>query len=178
LPAADGTIALIALSAEVEIASSTGRRWEPLEGLVTGPGETVFDRSREILTRFRFATRKGAEGSAFARVMRPQGIAIAILNLACWLRRQGEAIVAVRLSLGPSGPRPRRLHQAEKVLTGQSPTEPTLIAARDAILEDSSLRTSPHRASADYRRHLVRTLLERTVPAAFERASEPEAERA
>lgn len=174
LPAADGTIALLALDAQAEIAAPGGTEWKPLAGLITGPGKTAFDRSRQILTRFRFPRRSAAEASAFARIMRPQGIAIAILNLACWLRREGDHVEACRLSLGPSGPRPRRLKLAEGMLEGKPLNRESQAAVRDAILQESNLRTSPHRATADYRSLLVQTLLERTLPRAYQMAGELE----
>ncbi|MBC8496104.1 MAG: FAD binding domain-containing protein, partial [Chloroflexi bacterium] len=43
LPAADGTIALIALDAEAEVASLGERRRVPLEQLFAGPGESTLD---------------------------------------------------------------------------------------------------------------------------------------
>src|SRR3990172_6003428 len=83
LPAGDGTIALLALEAQAEIASAGGRRWLPMEELFSGPGQTTFDRSADVLVRFRLRLAGAGEASAFERIMRPQGVAIAILNMAC-----------------------------------------------------------------------------------------------
>lgn len=171
LPAADGTIALLALGAEAEIASSAGSRWEPLGVLFVGPGKTTFDRGREILTRFRFPSRPAKGGSAFARVMRPQGVAIAILNIACYLEVEAEGqIVAARLAVGPSGPTPRRADGAEQGILGLRDPLEAVEVARQHLLEESQFRTSRYRATKDYRQHLVRTLLDRTLPLAYERA--------
>jgi len=54
LPAGDGTIGLLALGGEVEIASTTGTRWVPAKDTFVGPGKSVIDRHREVLTRLRF----------------------------------------------------------------------------------------------------------------------------
>ncbi|OGO15467.1 MAG: hypothetical protein A2Z14_08745, partial [Chloroflexi bacterium RBG_16_48_8] len=86
LPAGDGTIALLALDAEVEIASPLGRRWVRVEDLFLGPGEVVFNRAEEILVQFRIPGLRDGEKSLFKRIMRPQGVAIAILNMAGWMR--------------------------------------------------------------------------------------------
>jgi carbon-monoxide dehydrogenase medium subunit len=86
LPAGDGTIALLALDADAELASLGKREWLPLAELFAGPGQTTFDRTRQVLVGFRVPLTVYREASAFYRVMRPQGVAIAILNVACWMR--------------------------------------------------------------------------------------------
>jgi carbon-monoxide dehydrogenase medium subunit len=173
LPAADGTIALLALGAQAEIAGIEGRQWHDLEDLFTGPGETTFDRGRQILVRFRLPISGKDEGSAFARVMRPQGVAIAILNMAAWVKlNEDKTIKDVRLAVGPSGPRPRRARKAESNLIGQTPAADRQGELHRLILEDSQLRTSRHRATKPYREQLVGVLLERTLPVAYQRALE------
>ncbi|HSR47986.1 MAG TPA: xanthine dehydrogenase family protein subunit M [Anaerolineales bacterium] len=173
LPAADGTIALMALDAQAELASSGGREWVPLARLFAGPGSTSFDRRRHILVSFRLALSGLREGSAFVRVMRPQGVAIAILNMACWIRLAADgSIEAVRLSCGPSGPTPRRCPQAEKALLGSSIQEIDWPGVTAAMLEDASFRTSPHRATKEYRRHLSGVVLKRVVTVALDRAGQ------
>src|SRR5512135_3185818 len=52
LPAADGTIGLMALNAQVEIASPDGRRRVPLKEIFVGPGKSSLDPRREILVSF------------------------------------------------------------------------------------------------------------------------------
>ncbi len=109
LPAGDGTIALLAMDAEAQLASASGIEWVPVESLFRGPGEPSFDRGSVVIVAFRIARRGEREGSAFQRVMRPQGVAIAILNMACWLRCTPDSIIDdIRLAIGPAGPRPMR----------------------------------------------------------------------
>jgi CO/xanthine dehydrogenase FAD-binding subunit len=161
LPAGDGTIALLALDAEVNITSITGEsRWEPLEELFAGPGKVSFDRQRELLIGFRFACKKGIENSAFQRVMRPQGVAIAILNMAAWLRLDANRYIeAVRLACGPAGPRPFRAHQTEAVLKGKRFDEQLLVQVSNTLANEVRLRTSRHRATQEYRQQLLPYLL-------------------
>jgi len=77
-------------------------------------------------------------------------------------------IASIRLAAGPAGPTPRRLRQTEATLSGQAPTSAALDAALDALLAETRFRTSPHRASAAYRRHLAGVLLHETMLAAWE----------
>lgn len=170
LPAGDGTIALLALDAQAQIASPDGRRWVELEGLFRAPGETTFDRNREVLVGFRMKKCLAGEASAFQRIMRPQGVAIAILNMAVWLRSPvGSIVEDVRVAIGPAGPRPLRARQAEAVLRGSELSEQVLREATEALLREVRLRTSPHRATLEYRRHLAGILLRRTIGAAVGR---------
>lgn len=170
LPAADGTIALMALNAQAEITSAEGRRRVPMAELFLGPGKSALNPVREILTGFSIGLRQEGQASAFNRIMRPQGVAIAILNLAVWLERQGDIITDVRIAAGPSGPTPRRITNAEAALCGKTLTDKSLSEAYQAALDEVQLRTSRHRATKEYRKDMVGVLLEKTLKEALERA--------
>jgi xanthine dehydrogenase FAD-binding subunit len=164
LPAGDGTIALVALDAQACIENSQGESWRPIGELFAGPGKTTFDRTKEILKGFRIQNRGKNEGSAFDRIMRPQGVAIAILNMAVWMQINSDGVIeALRIAVGPGGPVPFRARQLEDLLCGQTVNDGVLKTAADALLEEINLRTSKHRATEDYRRHLIATLLARTT---------------
>jgi xanthine dehydrogenase FAD-binding subunit len=169
LPAADGTIALMALNAEVEIAGLSGRRRQPLSTIFLGPGKSSLE--DELLAGFYLPTKNPGDASAFKRVMRPQGVAIAILNLGVWLHRESDFIADVRIAVGPSGPTPIRMTLAEEALRGNLPNGEFIAKATDCILDQGSFRTSRHRATSVYRQHVVGVLLEETLLAAYERAA-------
>ncbi len=170
LPAADGTIALMSLDARAEIAALQGRRQVLLGEIFAGPGRNNLD--DELLVGFYLSLKNPGEASAFKRVMRPQGVAIAILNLGVWLSRDGDAISDVRIAVGPSGPVPGRMTQAEHVLRGNPPTGEIMTQAFESILDQASFRTSRHRATSEYRQHVVGVLLEETLFEAYERAGD------
>jgi CO/xanthine dehydrogenase FAD-binding subunit len=171
LPAGDGTIALLALDARAQLAGPEGMRELPIEELFLGPGHTILAATRELLVGFRLPLRRPGESSAFWRVMRPQGVAIAILNMGAWLRVDGGGTVSeIRLAAGPAGPRPFRARRTEDILRGRPLArlldEETMAQAAEAFLAEATLRASPHRSTAEYRRHLapivLREVLERT----------------
>jgi carbon-monoxide dehydrogenase medium subunit len=168
LPAADGTIALLALGAQAVVADVGGRRAVPLESLFIGPGRTTLSGRTAILVGLRFPERGAHEGSAFHRTMRPQGVAIAILNMALWLRLDETGTIdEARLAAGPGGPTPRRSRRAEAQLCGQAANGVDIEGVLEALAEDVQLRTSAHRATAEYRYHLLGVLLRRIVPRAL-----------
>ncbi|MEJ2486349.1 MAG: FAD binding domain-containing protein [Anaerolineales bacterium] len=170
LPAADGTIALMALDARAEIATIDGRRLVSLANLFKGPGQSVLDPDKDLLVGFYIAEKLPGQGSAFRRIMRPQGVAIAILNCAVWVQRAGRGIEDIRISIGPSGPTPRRLVEVEDALRGKHPDEDVIESAYQVLLERVNFRTSKHRATQAYRQEMAGVLLRETLHLAWKRA--------
>lgn len=171
LPAADGTISLLALDAQAEVANLSGRRRVPLQALFSGPGISTLDPRCDLLVGFYLALGEQGQASAFARRVNPQGIALAMLNMAIWLERGGEQIKDIRIAVGPSGPVPLRMRLAEQALMDQEPTPEAQAAALDELLKEARFRTSPHRATVEYRRHLAGVLLQEALSAAWQRAA-------
>jgi CO/xanthine dehydrogenase FAD-binding subunit len=171
LPAADGTIALMALNAQAEIANLEKRRVVPLSDLFVGPGQSALKTGQELLVGFTIAVRRLNQGSAFKRIMRAQGIALPILNLSVWLERQADLIADVRVVAGPSGPTPRRITPLEIFLRGLTFNPATCSKALDVLLDNVHFRTSPYRASSGYRQQLAEVLLIDTLNLAWQRAS-------
>jgi carbon-monoxide dehydrogenase medium subunit len=171
LPAADGSIGLLALGGEVEVTDGSGSRWMPMREAFTGPGESAIDHHRAILTRLRFPPAGRGAGSAFTRVMRPQGVALPIIAMAAYLQLDGNnTITAAQISLGPVGPVPYLAEPAMDQLVGK-PAEPAAFAAAaEAILASVALRTSKYRATQQYRAEMIRTHLPLILGRAAERA--------
>lgn len=172
LPAADGTIALLALDATAEVAGLGGTRKMPFPSLFLGPGKSAIDTSKEIIVGFHIPlpTFQLPSASCFKRLMRPQGVALPILNCAVWLTREGERIHDIRIAVGPAAATPFRAIQAEDSLRRKAFNEEAFQAALKALLAQAQFRTSPRRASADYRRHIIGGLFRETLERAWERA--------
>ena len=170
LPAADGMISLAAMDAVAETAGANGIRLIPLLELFRGLGKSVLTENNEILTGFYLPLRQTGQASAFSRIMRPQGVALPILNMAVWLQRSGERIECARIAVGPAGPTPQRARQVEEFLGGKTYSEDTTAEAVKLIRETMKFRTSPRRATAEYRTHLVGVLLLEVLEKAWLRA--------
>ena len=170
LPAADGTIALVAADAAVEIAGLSGRRIEPILKIFRGVGRTDLCDAVELVVGFHLPLRRPGQASAFSRVMRPQGVALPVINLAAWLERHGDTLQSVRIGVGPAGTTPQRARAIEETLCGQ-PFGPAIIQKAQALVDSTlSFRTSAARATAAYRYHLCRILLEEVLTTAWERS--------
>jgi CO/xanthine dehydrogenase FAD-binding subunit len=170
LPAGDGTIGLLALGGEVEIASTTGTRWMPAKDTFIGPGKSVIDRHREVLTRLRFKRTGAGEGSAFHRVMRPQGLCLPIISMAARLAVDGDIITAASISMGPVGPVPWFAEPVAALLVGGTSSTKQYEKAAEVALDNVTLRASKYRATREYRATMIRTYLPIILARAAERA--------
>ncbi len=209
LPAADGTIALLALDAKAEVvtlalpkehrddvsgaerhlhrthtgpvgrcrgvqvsrsAGGVNTRRIPFLDLFLGPGKSSLKHGEELLVGFYLPLSHSQQASCFKRIMRPQGVALPIINVAIWLERDENTIKDIRIAVGPGAATPWRARDAEQVLVGKSMNDETVEAALEPLLAHVGFRSSPRRASADYRRYLVSTLFKDTLEAAWSRA--------
>lgn len=173
LPAGDGTTSLVALGAEAEVAWHDGRReWLPITEIFHGPGVSALDSTRDVLVGFRFRRSRPGEASAFKRVMRPQGVALPVLGCAIrvQLDESRENIQDLGVCISPVDRVPVRASEVEEKLRGR-PASPSIFrrAAANAR-EQLNPRASKYRASAEYRSHMIETLVNQVLPMAVERA--------
>ncbi len=171
LPAGDGTIGLLALGGEIEVADVEGTRWMPLQESFKGPGKSFIDRYRQVLTRLRFRPTGPGEGSAHHRVMRPQGLCLPIISMGVRVALdESDVINEARISMGPVGPVPYLAEPAMEVLAGGAATADQYAKATEVALENVELRASKYRATREYREQMVRTFLPVILERAVERA--------
>jgi len=171
LPAADGSVALGALDAEVEIAGQEGRAWRPVSELFLGPGQSTVNPRREMVTAIRFAALGQRQGSAWERIGRRRALVLPILNCGASLALEGEERIAwARLSLGPVAPVPYRARQAEAFLAGQPAGEEAFARAAEIAAGECQPRSSLLRASREYRLEVLPVLVRRSLGRAAEQA--------
>ena len=171
MPAGDGSIGLLALGGEIEVTDAGGCRWMPLQEAFLGPGKSAIDHHRSLLTRLRFLPTQAGEGSAFTRIMRPQGVALPMISMAARLQLDDKnTITSIRISLGPAGPVPYLAEPAMELLMGATADLHQFNAAADAVLASVPLRTSKHRATREYRAEMIRTHLPIILARSAERA--------
>jgi carbon-monoxide dehydrogenase medium subunit len=175
LPAADGTIALTALEAQAEVAGVSGTRRMPFTSLFLGPGKSAIDKTKEIIVGFyipvtNYQSPITKQASCFKRIMRPQGVALPILNCAVWLERAGDVVNDIHVAIGPGGSTPFRATEAETALRGQPLNEETFARTLEVLLGQAKFRSSARRAGADYRKHIVGGLFKDVLDTAWKRA--------
>ena len=171
LPAADGTIALMSLDARAEIAGPQGNRRVPLSELFLGPGKSTLQ-DGEIIVGFYLSQIESGQASAFKRIMRPQGVALPIINLSVWLERKSDTINQIHIAIGPGGAVPFRAKNAEAFLAGKLYSDENFSMTLEALIAEVKFRTSAMRATLEYRYHLVGTLFKETLESAWRRAGQ------
>jgi CO/xanthine dehydrogenase FAD-binding subunit len=155
-PAADGIPCLMALDAEVELASLRGTRRVPVGDFVTGPRRTV-RAVDELVVALRIPVCDAA--SAFLKLGGRTHLVISIAMVALTLERREGVVTAARLAVGACGPVAIRLREAEAALVGHVPDPSRLTEAHMAGL----CPIDDIRASAGYRRQAALELARRAV---------------
>jgi carbon-monoxide dehydrogenase medium subunit len=150
------------------IVGPNGRRTLPIAEFFRGPGETALE-SYELLAELRLPVPQSGTGAAFQRSTPRKQMDIAVVGVAVALTLSGDTIERARVALGAVAPTPLRASAAEAALQGQTTNDETFAKAAEAAVQDSSPITDL-RASAEYRRHLVKVMTARLLAEAANRA--------
>lgn len=158
-PIGDSPPVLLALDAELELASSAGRRRVALAEFFTGYRETVLAPG-EIVATIR-VPRRAPTHAHFYKVSKRVLDDISTVAAAFALELDGDgAITRARLAYGGVAATPVRARAAEDALVGRAWTRET-VAALAPILTSAFTPMSDHRGSADYRRAMTTRLFEK-----------------
>lgn len=158
-PAADGVPVLIAMEAEVALASHRGTRRIPLSEFITGPRKTDL-REGEIATALYLPHRDGAR-SAFGKLGSRTYLVISIVSAAVILSTEGRVVTGARVAVGAASPVPMRLPDVEASLVGRA-----LSDLPGAVLADHLAALTPIddvRATAAYRREAALVMIRRAL---------------
>jgi carbon-monoxide dehydrogenase medium subunit len=172
-PSADAIQGLIVMDAKAVIAGSEGTREVALEDFFTGPGATVL-KEGEFLLKFRVPAPKAGTGAAYKKFAIRGDTDISIVGAGCRLVVQKDGTVEdARISLAAVAPKPIRATDAEKLLIGKKLTAELIDQAAEAAAK-SCTPISDQRATAEYRKQMVRVWTCHAVEEAAERAMQAE----
>ncbi len=158
-PAADLPPVLLALDAEVGIAGLDGERRLPLAEFVRGPGQTVL-RPGELLAWVEFPRRRPPWPICYERLDVRRAMDIAIAGAALSVRRAAGRVLEARVALCAVAPTPLRVREAEAALVEQGLTDAAITRAAELAMA-AARPISDVRATAEYRREMVGTLVRR-----------------
>jgi len=169
-PSADTPPGLLVLGARVRLAGPRGRRTLALEDFFAEPGQTAL-RPGELVVAVQVPPPLPRSGSAYARHTLRQAMDIAVTGVAVALRLapRGPVCADIAIALGAVAPTPVRAHAAEDLLRGQELSPDLIEQAADAAAA-AAQPIGDVRASAEYRRELVRVLTGRMIQSALEDA--------
>lgn len=156
-PANDTIPPLLALDAELVLASNQGERTVPLTRFYRGVRRTDLQPG-ELLREIRIPVTPGEHRRLFLKLGLRRSQAISVINLALNLTLNNNQVCQARIALGCVAPTVIRAHHVEDFLQDQS-LEPTLCleAAQQVTLDCSPI--DDIRASASYRRTTLTNLL-------------------
>lgn len=161
-PAADGMPILLALDAEIELASAAGERTILLSEFVTGNRKTEL-RANELVTGIRIPKPAGAENSTFLKFGARKYLVISIVMVGATLETSDDGTVArARIAVGACSEVARRMDDLETALVGQqvSPALGDLVTAKHL----SSLSPiGDIRGGAEFRMDAALTLVRRAL---------------
>jgi xanthine dehydrogenase small subunit len=158
-PIGDTLPVLIALGAEVELASAGHRRRLPVEDFVTGYRRTVL-RADELIVALHLPPPRPGEILRTAKVAKRFDQDISTVSAAFRLRLDDGRVTAIRAAFGGVADRPVRAKAVEAAVTGR-PWSAETVAAAQRVLEEDIHPLSDFRGSAGYRRQVAANLVER-----------------
>lgn len=161
-PAADGVPPLLALGAEVELASTGGRRRVALADFITGVRRTVRLPDELVVAVHVPHPPEGARG-AFVKLGSRSSLVISIAMVAAVVRSDAGRIIEARVAVGACSPVARRLTDWETALAGCELSELESLRPDPAAHLSALAPIDDARATAAYRLSAVRELCLRAV---------------
>jgi len=162
-PAADGVPPLLAMDAEVELASGQGRRRVPLGQFITGNRRTLRGQN-EILTAVLVPRRMEEAASAFLKLGARRYLVISISMVAVVVHAEAGRVSEAHIAVGSCSASAKRLGDLEQDLVGV----PAKAGIGDVVSPEHLTPLSPiddARATAEYRRDASLTLVRRALEA-------------
>ncbi len=156
-PAADTAVALLALDAVVNVASTTGRLAMAISELFLGPGQTALMPGDLVTDVVLPGSAAGFRGS-YQRLSRRKGMDLATVGVL--VGKRGGDTASWRVALAAVAPTPLRVRAAEELLAAKGAA-----AAREAasLAVEACRPITDLRGSAEYRREMLGVLVRRGV---------------
>jgi len=165
-PAADTAPPLIVLGAKLKILSAKGERIVPVEDFFKSVKRTALE-GNELLAEIIVSRQPKGYGGVFIKIGRRTGHDISLASGAVMVELKKGRIEDARIALGSVAPIPMRAIKAEAFLKGKVCTEEN-IAKSSEIASTEISPISDVRASAEYRIHVVKSLIEIAIQKAAE----------
>jgi xanthine dehydrogenase iron-sulfur cluster and FAD-binding subunit A len=174
-PANDTITPLWALGATVTLRSVRGERTLSLPEFYQGVRQ-VDMAPDEMLVEVQVPAMSADERGVFLKLGLRRALAISLVNVAVVLATDGQMVTRARVSMGSVAPTIIRARSAEQALAGR-PLSPERIQRAAGLAADTAVPIDDVRSSANYRREMVRVLVQRALAAlanAKEREGFPE----
>jgi carbon-monoxide dehydrogenase medium subunit len=162
-PSAETAPALIGLSAVARIIGVDGERSVPVEQFFTGPGTTIL-RDGELLAEIQVPVPAPNTKAIYLKHTKRDSIGPAIVGVCAVVSHDDEARRDVRVVLSAVAPTPIRAYLAENGIRGRK-ADNAVIKTCAQLASEEARPISDVRASAEYRKDMVRVLTQRALRA-------------
>lgn len=167
-PAAELPAVILALDAELTVRGAGGSRVVPASDFFVTYFTTAVQPD-ELLTEVRIPRARASEGTAVLELARRSGD-FALAGIAATVQMSGNTVERARLCAFGVDHVPRRLDDAEQILTGSNPTREVIEEAGKRAARAVEPESDIH-ASSEYRREMTEVLTRRALREALEDAS-------
>jgi len=164
VPSADTAPALLTLDAKLKLVSQKGERLVAIEDFFKGPNQTALD--DEILQEIKIPTPPPKSQGVYRKFGPRRAMDLAIVGVAVLVITDNGKCKDIRIALGAVAPTPLRAKKAEAVIRGQKLDSELIEKAAQAAAGEAK-PIDDHRASAEYRREMVRVLTKRALEQAI-----------
>jgi carbon-monoxide dehydrogenase medium subunit len=172
-PSAELVAVSVALDGRFRLRGPKDERWVPAQDFFIGLFTTVLQPD-ELLIEVAFPPLPARTGTSFIEVARRRHD-FALVGVAAVVTLDGKGMIRqARMVFLSAGDRPMEAHRAAEVLAGQAPTPKAIQAAAEIAASDDIDPSSDIHATAEFRRHLAKTLARRALDQACRRAAEKE----
>jgi len=161
VPSADTAPALLTTQAKLKLVSQKGERTVNIEDFFTGPNETVLS-DGEILQEIQVPNLPPNSKGRYLKLAPRRSMDLAIVGVAVVVVPEDGICKDIRIALGAVAPTPIRVKKAEDTLKGQGFNDEVIERAAQIAAEESH-PIDDHRASAEYRRDMVKVLTRRAI---------------
>jgi len=161
VPSADSVPALLTLEARLTLISKEDERIVSIENFFTGPNETVLT-DTELLAEIHIPPLPPNSRGVYLKLTPRRSMDLAIVGVAVVVVPEDGVCKDIRIALGAVAPTPIRAKRAEDTIRGQQFTEALIERSAKTAAEESCC-IDDHRASAQYRMEMVKTLVRRAI---------------
>ena len=165
-PSADTPPILLAQNAKVLVQGPNKDRYIMMDDFFVGFKKTALEPG-EIVTGFVIPPLKEGESAAYIKHAVRKAMDLAIIGVAVKLTMDGDVCKDASIALGAVAPTTMRARNAEKALIGKKLTDDVIVEASLAARDECS-PISDIRASAEYRRDMIRVFTKRAIKQALE----------
>lgn len=165
-PSCDTAPILIVLGATIHTEGTVGSSKIDVEKLFKCPKETCLCQG-EIVTEITIPDMKPGQGAAYIKHAYRKAMDLAIVGVAASIIIENGKCMDAKIALGAVAATPIRVAKAEEILIGKEITSELIGAAAVAAMECCS-PISDVRASAEYRKDMIRVFTKRAIKKAID----------